>query len=178
MSNYCVIIFSSFDANTIAPNSLLSYPPILSVDKLDQFYDAKIKPVMQRASLWCKCDCDRPFVINWCICCIIIFQDDSDHNFCYLSPQPPLPICPRAQILLLLTRRFISAPPPFKFNWCQGTAHCTHETCQARIIQPTPTYLTSTSLHGLICTASHTMMSLLPNSRWLARFLCGGSQAL
>ena len=128
-----------------------------------------IKPVMQRASLWCKCDRDRPFVFNWFICCIIILRADRDHSFCSLPHQPPLPICPRAGILLLLPRRFISSPPPSKFNWCQGTAHCTQETFQTMIIQPTPTSLTSTSLHGSSCTASHTMMSLLPNSRWLAK---------
>ena len=167
MPNYCVRICSACDANTTARNIFLSYPPILSVDERDQSYDAKIKPVMQRASMWCKWDHDRPFVINWCICCIIILQGELDHTFCSLPHQTPLPICPWAQILLLLPRRFIYAPPPFKFDWCQGTAHCTHDTCQARIIQPTPTSPTFTYLHGSSCTASHTMMSLLPNSRLL-----------
>ena len=51
MPNYCVIICSAFDANATAPNTLLSYPPILSVDKHDQSYDAKSTPVIQRASL-------------------------------------------------------------------------------------------------------------------------------
>ena len=51
MPNYCVIICSACDANATAQNSLLSHPPILSVDERDQSYDAKIKPVMQRASL-------------------------------------------------------------------------------------------------------------------------------
>ena len=51
MPNYCVIICSAFDANATAPNILLSYPPIISVYKRDQSYDAKIKPVIQRASL-------------------------------------------------------------------------------------------------------------------------------
>ena len=37
-------------------------------------------------------------------------------------------------------------------------AHYTHETCQARIIQPTLTSPTLTSLYGSICTASHTMI--------------------
>ena len=85
------------------------------------------------------------------------------------APPTPLPICPRERILLLLPHRFISAPPPFKFDWCQGTAHCTHKTCQARLIQPTPTSPTSTSLDGSSCTSSHTMMPLLPNSRLLAK---------
>ena len=141
MPNYCVIICSDCDANATAWNILLSYPPIISVDERNQFYDANIKPVMQRASLWCKYDRDCPFVINWCICCIIILRDDLDHNFWSLPHQPSLLICPWALILLLLPHRFISASPPFKFDWCQGTAHCTHETCQARIIQPTPTSL-------------------------------------
>ena len=51
MPNYCVIVCSACDANATARNSLLSYPPIISVDDSDQSYDAKIKPVMQRASL-------------------------------------------------------------------------------------------------------------------------------
>ena len=51
MPNYCVIICSACDANATARNILLSYPPILSVDECDQSYDAKSKPVIQRASL-------------------------------------------------------------------------------------------------------------------------------
>ena len=58
MPNYCIIIFSAFDANATTRNILLSYtpillsyPPIISVDQRDQSYDAKIKPVMQIASL-------------------------------------------------------------------------------------------------------------------------------
>ena len=131
-------------------------------------WKSAINPVMQRASLWCKCNRNRTFVINWRIFFIIILRSERDHTFYSLPHQPPLPIFPRAQILLLLTRIFISAPPPFKLYCCQGTAHCTHETCQARIIQPTPTFPTSTSLHSLSFTASHTIMSLLPNSIWLA----------
>ena len=46
MPNYCIIICSACDANAIGRNSLLSYPPIISVDERDQYYDAKIKPVM------------------------------------------------------------------------------------------------------------------------------------
>ena len=179
MPNYCVIICSAFDANATASNILLSYPLIISVDKRDKSYDAKIKPVIQRASMWCKRDRNRPFVINWCICCIIILRADLDHNSWSLSHQPPLPIYPWERILLLLPRIFISVPPPFKFDWCQGTAHCTHETCQARIIQPTPTSPTSTSIHGSICTDSHTTMSLLPNSRWLEKIcVCRISSSL
>ena len=132
-------------------------------------WTSAINPMMQRASMWCKCDRDRPFLINWCICCIIILWDELDNTFWSLSHQPPLPICPWARILLLLPRRFISAPPPFNFDWCQGTSHCTHVTCQARIIQQTLTSPTSTSLHGSSCTASHTMISLLPNSIWLEK---------
>ena len=63
MPNYCVIICSACDANATAQNILLSYPPILSVDERDQSYDAKIMPVIQISSMWCKCDRDRPFVI-------------------------------------------------------------------------------------------------------------------
>ena len=127
-----------------------------------------INPVMQRASLWCKCDRDRPFIINSCICCNIILQAERDPSFWYLPHQTLLLICPRAQILLWMPHRFISASPPFKFDWFQGTAHCTHKTCQARIIQPTPTSPTSTSLHGSSFTASHKIMSFLPNSSRLA----------
>ena len=47
MPNYCVIICSACDANTTAQNSLLSYPPILSVDERDHSCDANIKHVMQ-----------------------------------------------------------------------------------------------------------------------------------
>ena len=112
----------------------------------EQAFDANSKPVMQIAIMWCKYDRDRPSVINWCICCIIIFWAECDHTFYSLSHQPPLQICPRALILLLLPHRFISTPPPFKSDWCQGTKHCTHDTCQARIIQPTLTSPTSTSL--------------------------------
>ena len=129
--------------------------PVIQIESLwckEQACDAKSKPVMQIF------DHDRPFIINWCICCIIILRAERDHTFCSLPHQPPQPICPRARILLLLPRRFISAPPPLKFYWCQGTAYCTHETCQARRTQQTLTSLTSTSLYGLNCTASHTMM--------------------
>ena len=142
-------------------------------------WKSAINTMMQRAILWFKCDLDRPFVINWYICCIIILWAERDHSFCSLPHEPPLPICPQARILLLLPRIFISVPPPFKFYWCQGTAHCTHDTCQARIIQPTPTSPTSTSLHGSSCTASHTMMLLLPNSIWLAKIcVCSISSSL
>ena len=48
MPNYCIIICSAFDANVTARNSLISSPPILSVDEHDQSCDAKSKPVMQR----------------------------------------------------------------------------------------------------------------------------------
>ena len=51
MPNYCVIICSACDENATARNSLLSYPRILFMDERDQSYDAKIKPVIQRASL-------------------------------------------------------------------------------------------------------------------------------
>ena len=133
-------------------------------------WTSAINTMMQREILWSKWDRDRPFVINLCICCIIILWAERDHTFCSLPHQPPLPICPRSRIvLLLLPRRFISVPPPFKFDWCQGTEHCTHETWQARIIQTTPTSPTLISLHGSNCTASNTIMTLLTNSRWLAK---------
>ena len=51
MTNYYVIIWSAYDANANAQNSLLSSPPVLSVDAREQSCDAKSKPVMQRASL-------------------------------------------------------------------------------------------------------------------------------
>ena len=50
MPNYCVIICSAWDANATARNSLLSYPPIISVYERDQSCDAKSKHVMQMRS--------------------------------------------------------------------------------------------------------------------------------
>ena len=47
MPNYCVIICSACDANATARNSLLSSPPILSMDARDQSCDANSKPVMK-----------------------------------------------------------------------------------------------------------------------------------
>ena len=44
MTNYYVIIWSAYDANANAQNSLLSSPPVLSVARASN-------PVMQRASL-------------------------------------------------------------------------------------------------------------------------------
>ena len=50
MPNYFVIICCACDANATARNSLLSSPPIISVDERDQYYDAKSNPVMQLRS--------------------------------------------------------------------------------------------------------------------------------
>ena len=77
--------------------------------------------------------------------------DAKSKHVMQMQPRPPI----RNQLMHLLhhniaTHRFIFTPP-FKFDWCQGMAHCTHETCQARTIQPTPTSPTSTSLHGSSC---------------------------